>query len=477
MGGNEARAGLGQNGLGQNGALGRLLLVGLGTSVVPLDSALNIAFPAMTAHFGQPLAEIQWIVICYVLTYGSLMLGIGRLGDIFGHALVFRAGLGWTALAFLLCSAAPSYGWLMFCRVLQGVGAALVISCGPALVTSLYPEALRPRVLGAYALLFATGSVLGPSLGGLLVAWFGWEAVFWFRTPVALAALLLLRGLPAPPRAAQREPFDLAGATLLALGIGSLLMTLNQARHGWVALPLGLLFLAALWGFLRQSRRSARPVIALHVFRLPGFALLNAANALANLAAFAVLLFVPYYLTRIAALPVGVAGLLLASSAAGTMLVSLPGGWLLGRVQARGMAMVGIGCIAAGLGLMALWGAGTPLALVLAALLLHGAGLGLLQVSYTEIVTATLPKGDRGVAGSLAMMTRTLGVVTAASLLTLLFNGLEAGALAAGAPPAEAFLRGFRASLSSAALVAALVVVALLGQRLLPWFRAWRISR
>ncbi len=472
--GADATAGPGADATAAPGALGRLLLVGLGTSVVPLDSALNIAFPAMTAHFGQPLADIQWIVICYVLTYGSLMLGIGRLGDIFGHARVFRAGLAWSALAYLLCSAAPGFGWLMACRVLQGVGAALVISCGPALATSLYPEALRPRVLGAYALLFATGSVLGPSLGGLLVAAFGWEAVFWFRTPVALVALLLLRGLPAAPRGAARDSFDLAGAVLLALAIGSLLMAVNQVRHLPVLLALAGVFGLALWGFLRQSRRSARPVVALPVFALPGFALVNLANALANLAAFAVLLFVPYYLTRIALMPVGLAGLVLASSAAGTMAASLPGGWLLGWVEARRMAALGVGLIGAGLGLMALWGAATPLPALLVAMLLHGAGLGLLQVSYSEIVTATLPRADRGVAGSLAMMTRTLGVVTAASLLTLVFEGTQAAALGEGATVAEAFLGGFRASLASAAAVAALVMVALLVRPAPDRPRRWR---
>jgi MFS family permease len=396
------------------------------------------------------------------LTYGSLMLGIGRLGDIFGHALVFRAGLGWSAVAYLLCSAAPSFPWLMACRVLQGIGAALLISCGPALVTSLFAEVLRPRVLGAYALLFATGSVLGPSLGGLLVAEFGWEAVFWFRTPIALTALLLLRGLPAAPRQAARESFDLAGAVLLALAIASLLMAVNQARNPPSALALMALFGLALWGFMRQSRRSARPVLALTVFALPGFALVNLANALTNLAAFAVLLFVPFYLTRIALLPVGLAGLVLAGSAVGTMAASWPGGWLLGRVTARAMAAAGILGVAAGLALMAFWGIGTPLPVLLAALLLHGAGLGLLQVSYTEIVTATLPRADRGVAGSLAMMTRTLGVVAAASLLTLVFEGAQAGAQAAGTAPPEAFLHGFRASLASAAVLAVLAVILLL---------------
>ena len=450
-------------------AFWRLLLVGLGTLVVPLDSALNIAFPPITAHFGLALPEIQWVVICYVLTYGSLMLGIGRLGDIFGHALVFRAGLGWSAIAFLLCARAPGYEWLLLCRVLQGIGAALVISCGPALVTGLFPEAMRGRVLDLYALMFAAGSVLGPSLGGLLVAHWGWEAVFWFRTPIALAALLLLRGVPAPPRAAAREPFDLAGALLLAVAIGSLLMAINQARHlgsgGLAALPLAGLFLAALAGLVRQGRRSPRPIIAPRYFRLPGFALLNAANALVNLAAFAVLLFVPYYLARIAILPTALAGLVLAASPAGTMLASAPAGWLLGRVPARRIAGLGIGLTAAGLGLMACWDQGSPLALLVAALLLHGAGLGLLQVSYTDIVTATLPRQDRGVAGSLAMMTRTLGVVTAASLLTLFFNRLELAALAGGAAPAAAFLHGFRGSFALAAAISAAVLLALLPGR------------
>lgn len=424
--------------------------------MVPLDSALNIAFPAITTHFGLALPAIQWIVICYVLTYGSLMLGIGRLGDIFGHARVFRAGLAWSALAYLLCAWAPGYGWLLACRVLQGIGAALIISCGPALVTGWFAEAMRPRVLGLYTLMFAAGSVLGPSLGGLLVAWFGWEAVFWFRTPVALAALLLLRGSGGPP-AGMRAPFDLLGAALLALTIGSLLLAINRlGGGGLVALPLALLFLAALWGFLRQSRRSAYPVIALHYFRLPGFAALNLANALTNLAAFAVLLFVPYYLTRIAGLPVAVAGMVLAASPAGAMLVSVPGGWLLGRIPAWRMTGAGIGLVAAGLGLMALWDAATPVALLVLALLLHGAGLGLLQLSYTDSVTATLPRQDRGVAGSLAMMTRTLGVVTAASLLTLLFGSLQGGD-----PSGEAFLAAFRSTFALAATIPLLALLLL----------------
>jgi DHA2 family multidrug resistance protein-like MFS transporter len=254
------------------------------------------------------------------------------------------------------------------------------------------------------------------------------------------------------PRSGPREPFDLAGAVLLTLATGSLLLAMNRIGRGeWLGLPLAALFAAALIGFLRQSRRTPRPVIALRYFALPGFAWLNAANALVNFAGFAVLLFVPFYLTGVARLPTALAGLLLAVSPAGAMLAALPGGWLLERVAAPRLAAAGMALTGLGLGCMALWDAKTPLPLLALALLLHGAGLGLLQLGTTDSMTATLPRADRGVAGSLAMMTRTLGVVSAASLLTLAFAALEAGG---------GFLGAFQASFAGVAAIPALVLLA-----------------
>src|SRR5690348_11019858 len=148
----------------------RLALVGLGISVVPLDTTVNIAFPDITGSFGLPIAMIQWVVICYVLTHAGLMLAFGRVGDIWSHGLVFRAGLAWSVAAFVLCAAAPSFGWLLFFRFLQGVSAGLIISCAPAIVTSLYPEARRSHALGIFTLMFALSSALGPLIGGTLVA-------------------------------------------------------------------------------------------------------------------------------------------------------------------------------------------------------------------------------------------------------------------------------------------------------------------
>ena len=140
----------------------RLVLVGLGASVVPLDTAVNIAFPEITGSFGLPVEMIQWVVICYVLTYSSLMLAFGRVGDIWSHGRVFRIGLLWSSVAYLLCAAAPNFGWLLFCRFLQGLGASLIVSCAPALVTGLFPEARRSRAIAVFSVIYAIGSAAGP---------------------------------------------------------------------------------------------------------------------------------------------------------------------------------------------------------------------------------------------------------------------------------------------------------------------------
>src|SRR5712691_11557916 len=249
----------------------RLMLVGLGISVVPLDTAVNIAFPDITGSFGLPIPMIQWVVICYVLTHAGLMLAFGRVGDMWSHGRVFRAGLLWSVVAFLLCAAAPSFGWLLFFRFLQGIGAGLIISCAPALVTSLYPEARRSHALGIFTLMFALGSASGPLIGGMLVAHWGWPAVFWFRAPIALTSLLFLRGLPHAPGAGREQRFDVVGAVLLAAGLAALLLALNalpRLRDGdYLALLLIPAAGASLIAFVWWEGRATHPVIRVELFR------------------------------------------------------------------------------------------------------------------------------------------------------------------------------------------------------------------
>jgi len=444
--------------------------IGLGTAVAPLDTAVNIAFPAITRAFDLTIGDIQWVVISYVLTYAALMMALGRIGDLIGHGLVFRVGLAWSIGALLLCAFAQSFVMLLLARILQGVGAALVLSCGAALTTGLYGEERRSHVLGIYTMTFAIGAALGPLLGGILVELSGWPAAFWFRVPIAAAALLLWRDQPRAPADgshvgasatardvashAAREPFDLVGTGWLMLSIIAMLLALNRLRD-IVALPLGLVAIVASAAFIHREARHAAPIIDLNVFRLPGFALLNVANVLINLAAFTVWLLVPFYLARATDLPLAASGAVLATAWSGAVVAFPLAGRLAGTIPAGRVAFAGAAILAVGLILIGTWDPGTPAALLVGALMVQGFGLGLFQLAYTDIVIAAISRAHRGVAGSLTVVTRTIGTVAAAALVMLLFQSLE---------PGLGFFAAFRLTFLIMAAVA-IAVVSLMATR------------
>jgi MFS family permease len=420
-------------------------MIGLGTAVTQLDASVNIAFPAITRGFDLSIGEIRWVVICYVLTYASLLLALGRIGDSFGHALVFRIGLIWSTVALLLVGWSPSFGAMLLFRCLQGIGAALVLCCGAALVTSLYGEERRSHALGVYTMMLAVGVMLGPLLGGALTAAWDWPAVFWFRIPVAVAALLLLRGMPASPQRQAIDRFDVLGGVALVLGLVTMLLALNRLRE-FSAVWFALLSAVAFAAFIFRESRAARPIIALEILRRPGFALLNLVSVLANLAAFSVWLLVPYFLARVPGYSLTESGVILATAAAGAAVVAPIGGRLAGRrISAKRLAIAGAAAIGAGLLLLGTWTEQTPTILRIAGLAVQGVGLGLFQLAYSDIVTAALPLKDRGVAGSLVLLTRTLGTVTAASVVLMVFEILNAK---------HGFLESFQRTFHFAALLA-----------------------
>jgi MFS family permease len=356
--------------------------------------------------------------------------------------------------------------------LLQGVGAALALSCGPALAISLLDERERTRALGFYAAVTAAGAALGPLLGGLLVERWGWATVFSFRFPIVLAALALSWWIPAPARAGARERFDVMGAALLVAWMSALLLAFALHAGPFERLvphTLALFALAAFLAFVLRERRVAHPLIRLSSFRSPNFAIMNGMSIAVHFAAFSVLILVPYYLVGTAGLDPATGGIVLAISAGGTVV----GSWVAGRLarpaRVGRLALVGLALNVAGLGTVATWGQATAAVEIGIALLVQGVGLGLFQVAYADFVTASLPAADRGVAGSLTILTRTVGVVTGATGLAAAFAHFEAAALAAGETAPMAFLAGFRTTVLGVTVVLALLtLLSLLRPRL--WF-------
>ena len=409
--------------------------------------------------FALPIPEIQWIVIAYTLTYAALMLVFGRAGDIFGHRTIFLLGAAVSTAAYILCAMSTTYGWLLAARVLQGVGAALALSCGPALLTSLFPEERRAQVLSLYTLLIGLGGGLGPIVGGFLVERYGWPSVFAFRAPLALLALAAGFALPANRTRAVREGFDGPGALLLVLAIGAVLLALNQLQgRDQLFASLALLAAAGLLGyaFAWHENRIDHPIIDVKYFRDPDFALLNVAHMFLGLAGFTIFLLAPFYLDAIGSLSAPVAGLVLAASPIGLILGAPAAARLARVIHPRRMALIGAALSACGLLTISLLGDRLNLAVLVLASSLQGFGMGLFQVAYFDIATTTIPKENRGVAGSLVLMTRTVGLVMGASVLMLAFRGLSA---AAGGTGNSALLAGFTGTFAIAGSISLFVVV------------------
>jgi MFS family permease len=250
--------------------------------------------------------------------------------------------------------------------------------------------------------------------------------------------------MPASPQRQAADRFDILGGIALALGLVTMLLTLNRLRE-FSAIWFGLLSAVAFAAFIFRESRAARPIIPVEILRQPGFALLNLVSVLANLAAFSVWLLVPYFLARVPDYTLTESGVILATAAAGTVLAAPIGGRIAGRhIRSERLAIAGA-AVGAGLLLLGAWTEQTPTILRVAGLAVQGVGLGLFQLAYSDIVTAALPLRDRGVAGSLVLLTRTLGTVTAASVVLLVFGILNMK---------YGFLEGFQLTFRFAALLA-----------------------
>jgi MFS family permease len=449
----------------ERSGLAGLAVLGLGASIVPLDFAVNVAFPAITDAFAIPTHAIRWVAVCYVLTYGALMIGFGALGDRIGYLRVFRAGLALGAVAFAGCALAPSYPWLLAARALQGVAVALTLSCAPALATLLVDASRRTWALSAFAGTQAIAGVAAPIVGGAAVAALGWPGVYAFRVPIVLAALACSAVLrPAAARQAVRADgtFDATGSALLAAALGAVLLVptlLGSALLGSggslvPALAAGVAAGVAIVAFARRQRASATPFVPRGVSRDARFALVNLGACVVQFACFAVPLTTPYFLLRGHGWGPWDTGLMLSLWALGT----LAGSWVAARavpaLGARRAALAGAAAAVAGLAGLASLASPQhgPHAGVLAGwLLLQGAGLGLFQVAHADLVVAALPVASRGVAGSLAMVTRTVGVVFGATVWMGLLQAFESAALAQGTASRDALVAAYRTVTATAA--------------------------
>ena len=357
-----------------------------GACVVSLDSTMNIAFPAIAAAFAVPPERVRWVIVCYVLVYAVTSLAGGALADRVGHGRVFRAGLLLSVVAFAMGALAPTFGWLLVARVVQGLGGGCVYGTSPGLVTLGVPAARRGRALGFLGAAMGLGLSAGPVVAGVLVDVFGWAAVYYFRLPLAVALLV----------------------------------------WAWVAVPAA------------PAPRAPRLVAARDLLRR-SVLVAGALSFIANAGMFAIWLLAPFYLIAARGMDASVAGVLFMLTPLGTTLAAPLAGRLADRAGARVPAAGGLALQAAGLALLSRAEPTSPLVIVAVALFVAGFGLGMFQVPNMAVVMAAFPPLQQGAAGGFAFLARTLGVVTGVLGLAQLF-AVRRLAVGLGPAAAEAFL-------------------------------------
>ena len=408
-----------------------LWVIMLGTFLGPLDASIvNVALPEIAAEFGVRLTVVSWVSSAYMLANATLILVMGRLGDIWGLRRVYVSGFAVFGLGSLACAFATTVSWLIAARVLQAAGASMMFATGPALVSVVVPAERRGRALGMVSLSVSMGLMTGPPLGGLLVGRFGWPAVFLVNVPLAVVVAGLAYAT-LPKDKPIREAFDGFGALLGGCSLFCLLFGLSEAdRWGWISLPVLALFAGSVvLGvlFLLLENRLREPLLDLNLFASPTFASGAGAAVLCYLAMMSVAFLMPFYLLRVRGLSPEGAGLVLIATPLGMALCAPLAGRLTDRQGTRELASVGLIVLTIALIYLALLRPDTNLASLMVTLFILGAGSALFQTPNTTAILGATPRHRIGIGSAIVGAARSLGMslgvaLTAAIVTCALHN-------------------------------------------------------
>jgi EmrB/QacA subfamily drug resistance transporter len=417
----------------------------LGMLLATVNSGtLIIALPDLERSLGTSLLQLVWVILAYMIASTVLVLTAGRLSDLFGRKRAYVAGFVVFAAASLGAGFAGDGTQLILWRIVQGVGAAFLFANAAALVTDAFPREQLGLAMGTNTMVAAVGLVLGPVLGGALVA-ISWHWVFWFNVPLALAGAawggLVLRELSRPDSV---RGLDIAGTLLFVTGLTGLVFGVSKGGlSGWSdPLVIGSLAAAAvlLPAFVLVEKRGRAPMLDLTIFQNRMFAAASAAAFINGLSRFALLFVFVFYFQGAQGDDPITAGVKLAPMAIG-MLVSSPlAGWWADKRGSRALAAWGMVVSAVGLAAMTTLQADSPYWQSSLWLLLVGVGSGMFNSPNTAAMMGTVPQQRRGIAAGARMMLQNTGavisiafvlaVVTAAvpqPVLFKIFSGLASG--------------------------------------------------
>lgn len=420
-----------------------------------LDTSIaNAGLPILATAFDATFQQVQWIVLAYLLAITTLIVSVGRLGDSFGRRRLLLIGIGIFTAASLCCALSPGLGWLIGARAVQGLGAAIMFALTVALVADAVPKARAGSAMGLLATMSATGTTLGPSLGGLLMASVGWQAIFLLNVPLGLLNVwLVYRFLPADRASGPRVPFDYSGSAVLMLTLAAYALAMTLEGLMW---PLLLASLCGAGVFILVEMKAQSPLIRLSLFSDARLSSSLALTLLVTTVMMTTLVVGPFYLHRGLGLSSAMVGVTLSVGPLLSALSGVPAGRLVDRFGAQRIvpgALLGMAC---GCALLALLPMSLGLPAYVLPIMLIAAGYALFQAANNTGLMAGVSQDQRGVVSAMLGLARNLGLITGAAVMGAVF------ALAAGDPtqaPATAIASGLHTTFGVATALMLLTLI------------------
>jgi EmrB/QacA subfamily drug resistance transporter len=429
--------------------------VSFGLFMIMLDNTVvNVALPDIQRDLGAGLSELEWIVSGYALSFAALMLTGGKLADLVGRRLVFVAGLAVFSGSSLACALAPTAGFLIGARVVQGVGAALMNPATLSIISATFPPRERGTAIGIWAGVSALALAIGPLVGGLLTEHVGWSSIFFVNVPIgliAIAASFLLIDESRDTREEQRP--DVPGQLTSAVGLFALTYALIEANsYGWGSGRIVGAFVVAavaLVAFVLLERRRRAPMVDLRLFRDRTFAGANVVLLLVALAMFGVFFFLSLYLQNILGYSPVQAGAAFLPMTALIVVVSPLAGRFSDRVGSRWLLAGGMTLLAAQLLYFSRLGVHESYWDVVPGMLLGGLGMPSVMAPASAAALSGVPVDRAGVGSAVLNSSRQLG----GSMGIAVIGAIIAHEIGGRQTP-QAFVHGLSVALEVAAVIA-----------------------
>jgi len=422
------------------------------------NTVVNVALPAIKAELDISTAELEWTVAAYALTFASLLLTGGKLGDLLGRRLIFVIGLAVFTLSSLACGLSASAPQLISARAVQGVGAALMMPATLSIISATFPARERGTAIGIWAGVSAMALAIGPLLGGIITEHISWNWIFYVNVPIGVVAVIAaLLVVPESRDTSHEQRLDLPGLLTSGIALLALVYALIEAnQYGWTSARILTLFAIAIVGivaFVLLELHQRLPMLDLSLFRSGTFAGANLVAILVTLAMFGIFVFFPIYMQTFRGWSPIQAGAALLPWTLMVVIFAPIAGKLSDRVGSRwlmagGMTVVAICCL-----LLSTVTLHSTFWHMLPAFLLGGLGMSFVMTPMSAAAMSAAPVAKAGVASGVLNTFRQVGVALGIGITGAIIADRAAAAARGGATPPEAFVHGLTFGMRVSAVI------------------------